>query len=179
MFEYKVVFRPLEGIVTKKFLKAPGASSLPFWKRILDTLALMGLTDSETGALNCSLEEMDFRYKEFLNKSKPNDYSYSNNNMPYHVGLVVGDKLFEYEDDDMYYKGYKPYNVNYNSKIKWQDLCPGSNDPKIHGTTNTSPDMLDAKIKSHADSSWRTKGHYDLFEHNCQHFTHFAVNQLN
>ena len=152
---------------------------MPFWKRVLDLLALIGATDSETGALTCSIEEIDRRYKEVMNQSKPNEYSYSNNNMPHHIGLVVGGKLFEYEDGDMYYKGYKPYNVNYNSKIKWQDFCPGSTDPKIRGTTKTSPDMLDALIKNHIDSSWRTKGHYDLFDHNYQHFTHFAVNQLN
>lgn len=46
-------------------------------------------------------------------------------------------------------------------------------------TTKTSPDMLNSLIMNHTDSSRRTKGHYDLYEHNCQHFTHFAVNQLN
>ncbi|KAK8881307.1 hypothetical protein M9Y10_004042 [Tritrichomonas musculus] len=178
MYEYKLVFRPLEGIVTKHILETPGPSKLPFWKKLLDTLSFGGYYDDDAGLIGCSVEDLEFKYQNFLKGAKPNDFSYSNNDMPYHVGLVVGDKLFEYEDDEMFYKGYKDYKVNYNKKISWQDLCPDSTDPKIRGKTKTSPDRLNTLIMNHGDSSWRTRGNYKLLTHNCQHFTHFAISLL-
>lgn len=178
MFEYKLVFRPLEGIVTKHILETPGPSNLPFWKGLIDLLSFAGSYDNETGVIGCSTEDLYFRYQKSLKGYKPDEFSYSNNEMPYHVGLIVGGKLFEYEDNDMFYKGYKNYEVNYNNKIKWQDLCPNSTNPKIRGKTKTSPDRLNTLIMNHGDSSWRVKGNYDLLNHNCQHFTHFAVSLL-
>lgn len=203
IYQYKIVYRPLEERritrIAKAFISSFGLDPnddvlyddqvkgiyynlnddvgpgwIPYGKKVKAFYeALVFSLKTRFSFKKLDEEALIKKARELAEGCDATEYAYSTCYMPFHVGLVLDGKLFEYEDDDMFYNGFKDYDPIYNKKILWKDFCPESKSLDISGETLISPKELDEYLKKNTNFS--TKGHYKLKTHNCQHFTHYAV----